>query len=359
MNRNLSPQQMFQRMAEHHRPLCAFKGDAPSDVTAWKADTWPRVLATLGDFPEAVPPDPECLGAWEHDGLAKERWMINVDPYISAIFQINRPSGLRAEEKRPALLCWHGHGCYGKEPVMGNDSTPDLKSSIAGTNYNYGHQMAKAGFITFAIDWISSGDRNDSLKPHHLSTNAGRDWCNLYYLHATMLAMTSLSINLAHGRAATDFACTLPNVDADRLGVMGLSGGGTMTLWSALCDPRFKATEIICYSDLWAAFGIRDINYCGMQVAPGLYKWVDLPDLQGLLAPRPLLVDIGMYDDCFRPETALACYRKVEAIYRAAGAADQLELDAFPGNHGWGGNRSVSFFSRHLGMSETRQEARS
>ena len=64
--------------------------------------------------------------------------------------------------------------------------------------------------------------------------------------------------------------------------VMGLSGGGTMTLWMALGDERFRAAEIICYSDLWAAFGIRDINYCGMQVAPGLFKLVDLPDLQGL-----------------------------------------------------------------------------
>lgn len=53
-----------------------------------------------------------------------------------------------------------------------------------------------------------------------------------------------------------------------------------MTLWMSLCDERFKATEIICYSDLWAHFGIRDINYCGMQVTPGLYKLVDLPELQ-------------------------------------------------------------------------------
>ena len=349
MNRNFSPQKMFQEMASAHRPQCAFTGSTPADVEAWKAATWPRVLATLGDFPAPVAPDPELIAEWEHDGLRKQRWAIDVGPHISAVFQINRPAGLSPDERRPSLLCWHGHGPFGKEPVMGNDSSPELRASIAAHNYSYGHQMAKAGFVTFAIDWMGCGDHNDSRKPHHLSTNAGRDWCNLYYLHATMLGMTSLSINLSHGKAATDFACTLPNVDPDRLGVMGLSGGGTMTLWTALCDPRFKAVEIICYSDLWAAFGIRDINYCGMQVAPGLYKLVDLPDLQGLLAPRPLLVDIGMHDDCFLPETALACYRRVEPIYRAAGAADRLQLDAFPGNHGWGGNRSVDFFTRHLG----------
>jgi len=121
-------------------------------------------------------------------------------------------------------------------------------------------------------------------------------------------------------------------------------------LWSALCDARFQAVEIICYSGLWAHFGIHDVNYCGMQVAPGLYKLVDLPDAQGLIAPRPLLVDIGAYDTCFVVDEARACFDKVERIYRAAGAAKKLELDLFPGEHGWGGNKSVGFFKQHLGL---------
>ena len=165
-----------------------------------------------------------------------------------------------------------------------------------------------------------------------------------------MLGMTSLSINITHGQAATDFACSFPAVDPDQLGVMGLSGGGTMALWSALCDERFKAVEIICYSDLFAHFGFRDLNYCGMQVAPGLFKLVDVPDLQGLLAPRPLLVDIGAYDTGFKVDTAKACFDRVKEIYTAAEAEDFLELDLFPGGHGWGGNKSAAFFTKHLGL---------
>jgi hypothetical protein len=130
---------------------------------------------------------------------------------------------------------------------------------------------------------------------------------------------------------------------------MGLSGGGTATTWSYFCDERFGAAEIICYCDQWAAFGMRDLNYCGMQVAPGLYQLVDVPDLQGLLAPKPLLMDIGLRDQCFRLETALPAFRQVERIYQAAGAADRLELDLHPNDHGWGGNKSVAFFRKHLG----------
>jgi dienelactone hydrolase len=347
--RNLSPMAMFAQMAAEHRPVFAFRGKTARDFAAWKKKALPAVLATLGDRPPRVPPRGELAAEWEHDGLVKQRWLIDVGPHISAVCLVNRPEGLARGEKRPAILCWHGHGQFGKEPVMGNDSSAELRTCIAEHNYNYGHQMAKAGFVTFAIDWMGKGDRDDSRKPHHRSHAGGRDWCDLLYLHATMFGTTPLAMNVTQGMVATDFACTLPNVDARRLGVMGLSGGGTMTTWSALCDPRFGAAEIICYSDLWAAFGIRDINYCGMQVAPGLYKLVDLPDLQGLFAPKPLLVDIGAYDSCFRVETSMACYRQVEKIYKAAGASEKLELDFFPKEHSWGGNKSVGFFEKHLG----------
>lgn len=348
--RNLSPQRMFEELALEHQPELSFEGGSSVSFESWKASALPRVLATLGDFPERVPLSPQLLAEWRHDGLGKQKWLIDVQKHVSATCLVNIPAGLEQGEKRPAILCWHGHGTFGKDSVMETGASPELREEIALHNYNYGHQMAQKGFVTFAIDWIGAGERNDSRKPNWRNNNGSRDWCNLYYLNATMLGMTSLSINITHGIAATDFACTLPVVDSNRLGVMGLSGGGTMALWSALCDERFKATEIICYSDLWAHFGFRDLNYCGMQVAPGLFKLVDLPDLQGLLAPRPLLVDIGAYDTCFKAETAMACFEKVKAIYLAADAEDRLELDLFAGEHGWGGNKSEAFFRKHLGL---------
>lgn len=347
--RNLSPQIMFEKHALEHKPLCRFDAKK-QNFAAWKKNTWPKVLATLGDFPQKVPLNPQLLAEWEEAGLRKQRWIVDVGRHISATFQINIPADLKPGEKRPAILCWHGHGPFGKDVVMGDESSPEKRAAIKQHNYNYGHQMAKAGFITYAIDWIGCGDRNDKRRPNWGGqiTQDQRDPCNLYYLHATMLGLTSISINVTHGLAAADFACTFPFVDKNKLGVMGLSGGGTMTVWTALCDQRMKAAEIICYSDLWAYFGIRDINYCGMQVAPGLFKLVDLPDLQGLIAPRPLLIDIGIYDTCFVIDGAMLCFRQLEKIYQAAGARRNLELDLFPGEHAWGGNKAAEFFRRHL-----------
>lgn len=232
---------------------------------------------------------------------------------------------------------------------MGNESTAELRDYIADSGTVYGMRMAQEGFITFGIDWMGQGQRDDSRKPNHRSFLGG-DTCNLYYLYATMLGSTPLGMNVAHGMALVDFVTTLPFVDDTRIGVMGESYGGTLSLWSTLMDSRIKATEIICYSDLFADFGYRDANFCGSQITPGLLRLVDVPDLQGLLSPQPLLIDIGAYDDCFLIDSALECHRRVSEIYMAAGAGDDLELDLFPGGHGWGGSKSIPFFRKHLGL---------
>jgi len=348
--RNLSPQHMFEQMALEHEPEAKFTATSTEEFQAWKSATYPKVMATLGTMPERVPLNPQLLAEWDQDGLQCQKWLIDVGPYISTTVYVNIPSGLQEGEQRAAILCWHGHGGYGKEVVMGIGATPSMRDEINRFNSNFGYQMAQSGYVTYAIDWFKHGEHNDNTKPNWRNTDRGRDWCNLYYLNATMLGMTLIGIHVTHGMAATDFVSGLPMVNPDQLGVMGISGGGTMTLWSALCDERFAAAEIICYSDLWAHFGFRDLNYCGMQVAPGLYKLVDLPDLQGLLAPLPLLIDIGAEDNTFKVDTAMACYRQLEHIYEVAGVRKKLELDLHPGAHAWGGNKSEAFFGKYLGL---------
>jgi hypothetical protein len=346
--RNLNPHKMFMDWAAEHRPLYRFDQMKDKNWQSWQQKAWPEVVKCLGDFPSEVPLNPELIVEWEERGLRMQRWVIDVHPYLSAILQINIPGDLKDGEQRPAILCWHGHSEFGKEAVMGNESSQALKDAIKRSNNDYGFQMAKAGFVTFAIDWMGIGQRRPGKKGNHAPDVGGRDWCNLLYLHATMFGTTSLALNIAQGMAVTTFVAGLPEVKGDCLGVMGVSGGGTMAIWSYLYDKRFKAGEVICYCDLWEAFGIRDHNYCGMQVAPGLYKLVDLPDLLGLLAPRPLLLDIGIHDTCFTIESTMPAYRRVEEIYKAANASERLELDLHPGEHGWGGNLSKDFFTRYL-----------
>src|SRR5690349_9040859 len=132
--RKISPQYMFEHVALEHKPQYAFAAGG-HEFEAWKNEALPKVLATIGKNPPRVEAEPQLLAEWEHDGLRKQRWLINIGPHASATFQINYPGDLGADEKRPAILCWHGHGQFGKEPVMGNDSSDELRHAIKTFGY--------------------------------------------------------------------------------------------------------------------------------------------------------------------------------------------------------------------------------
>ncbi|MDD5705705.1 MAG: alpha/beta hydrolase family protein, partial [Kiritimatiellae bacterium] len=106
--RNLNPHRMFYEMAAAHRPKYRFDGGKPADFKRWHAEALPAVMACLGDYPESVPPRPELVVEWQDRGLRMQRWMLDVQPHLSAVLRVNIPGDLRPGEKRPAILCWHG-----------------------------------------------------------------------------------------------------------------------------------------------------------------------------------------------------------------------------------------------------------
>ncbi len=349
MNRNLSIHAYFHHLDAAHQPEFRFAGRDRADWEQWRRGLQPRLLQSLGAMPAAVPLNPQVLVEWQEDGLVKQKVIFDVEDGLSAIAYVFRP--LHAGGRLPAILACHGHGPFGKEAVMSNRSTPELAAHIARLNYDYGLQMARAGFVTMAIDWRGFGERDDRNKPHYRTVGGGNntgDLCNVHFLRAALLGRTLLGMDIHDGRRALDYLCQQDFVDPQRLGVMGLSFGGTMATWMSIADPRIQAADVICYSDRFAFFALRDVNFCGSQMTPGLYALCDVPDLQGLIAPRPLLVEIGIHDECFRFEGALECFHEVEKIYQAAGARDRLELDLFPGEHSWGANRSIPFFRKYL-----------
>lgn len=344
MSRNLSIDAWFNQRAAQHQPLHRFSGTTRDDWLKWRKTLCPALIQSLGRFPIKVPLRPEVLAEWTEDGLIKQKIIFDVEEGLSATGYLFRPE--QRIGRLPAILCCHGHGLGGKEPVMGMRSTPELAAHIAERNYDYGLEMAKAGFVTMAIDWRGFGEREDRIKPTRNPVE--RDVCNLHYLRASILRCTMLGMNVHDGICAIGYLCDQDSVDARRIGVMGFSFGGTMATWLAICDERLRAANVICYSDRFADFAIRDINFCGSQITPGLYHLCDVPDLHGLIAPRPLLVEIGTRDECFHIDSAMSCFREVEKIYTAAGVRERLELDLFDGPHAWGGNKSVEFFRQYL-----------
>ena len=347
MNRNLSVNAYFRAISQKHLPEFHFEGSSQSDWEKWRKKLLPAVQASLGRMPPKISLNSEIIAEWTEEGLIKQKVIFDVEDGLSATAYVFRSADARG--KLPGILACHGHGPFGKEPVMGNRSTPELRSNIELLNYDYGLQMAKAGYAVISIDWCGFGERDDRRKPNQNDIFHVRDICNVHYIRANILGRTMLGMNVHDGMCALDYLCSQNFVDPSRIGVMGLSFGGTMTTWLSICDERIKAADIICYSNLFADFGMKDANFCGSQITPGLYELCDVPDLQGLIAPKPLLVEIGTYDECFKVESARHCFCKVEQIYLAAGCREKLELDLFEGGHQWAANKTFDFFKKYLG----------
>lgn len=343
-DRNYSMVEYFKRRAEPFEAKYRFKGTGPAEFESWKQHLLPELKEALGPLPDPVPLNPEIVWETREEGLIKRRVLLDFEEHMSAPALIYIPEAAR-DKPAPAILCNHGHGDYGKDSVMAviNEFETQRAEEIRMFNYDYGLQMARRGYVTMAIDWRAFGERSDGGDPY-----PGRDKCNVQFIRGSLMGINLLSLNVFDGMRCVDYLSELAEVDADRIGTMGLSFGGTMTTWITLMDERIKAADIMCYSDRFKRFAIRDANYCGSQFMPGLFALCDVPDLHGLIAPRPLLAEVGTHDLCFKIEDALSCTREVAKIYQAAGVAENYQVDLFEGGHRFAGNKAFDFFDRTL-----------
>ncbi|MCC7354373.1 MAG: acetylxylan esterase [Anaerolineae bacterium] len=341
--RNFSMRVYWEKITENHEPLLKFKGTVHADWIAWQQEAADKFRELLGPFPPKVPLQAEVESSVEDGDLIRERVVFDSEEFMSVPCQVLRPKTMKPDKNNPAIICSHGHGPFGKDPVAGVRSSREHIANMEQHNYNYGEQMAKAGFLTISPDLRVFGERRDGRDPF-----PGRDPCNVNYVKGTLLGINTLTLNIWDMMCCVDYLETRPEVDKDRIGMMGLSQGGTMTTFATAAEPRIKAADIICYVNPWRRFGIEDANFCGSQIVPGIYRYLDTDDIAGLIAPRPLLIEMGIYDNCFPIQDLLVGYEGVKRIYQAAGMADKLWADVHPGPHGFAGNKAFAFFRKYL-----------
>jgi dienelactone hydrolase len=341
--RNFSMQRYWEHLAENWQPLLRFQGHTRTDWEAWRSEALPKLLELLGDFPARVPLNAEVESSVEDGDLIRERVVIDSEEYMSIPCQVLRPKTMQPDGSNPAILCSHGHGPYGKDAVAGVRSSQGHVAEIQQLNYNYGEQMARAGFVTISPDLRVFGERRDGPDPF-----PGRDPCNVNFVKGAMMGIYPLTLNIWDMKCCIDYLETRPEVDKNRIGMMGLSQGGVMTTFTAAVEPRIKAADISGYINPWRGFGIERANFCGSQIVPNVYRYFDTDDIAGLIAPRPLLLEMGIYDNCFFIQDLLQGYAGVRRIYQAAEAADNLWTDIHPGPHAFAGNKAFAFFEKYL-----------
>jgi dienelactone hydrolase len=341
--RNFSIKEYWMQRVENWEPILAFKGSSKKDWEEWREKAYPKFMELLGEFPEKVDLEAELEYSVEEGGLIRERVVFNSEEYMSVPCQVLYPKSIRKDRSNAAIICSHGHGVYGKDPVAGIRSSSGHIKDINNMNYNYGEQMAKAGFLTISPDLRVFGERRDGYDPF-----PGRDPCNVNFIKGAILGVYTLTLNIWDIKCCVDYLETREEVDPNRIGMMGLSQGGTMTTFVTAAESRIKAADIIGYVNPWSGFGIERANFCGSQIVPGIFKYFDTDEIAGLIAPRPLLLEMGIYDNCFFIQDMLKGYEGVKEIYKAAGVEDRLWEDIHPGPHAFAGNKAFEFFKKYL-----------
>jgi dienelactone hydrolase len=313
---------------------------------AWREQFHRDLVRELGPNPGEVPLRPEVLERTDQGDYLREKVIFDSEPFMSVPAWVLTPKGIAPGERRPGVLCGHGHG-HGKNGVvgLGPDGQPqeDYNHAIA-------VHLVRQGYVTIAPDWRGFGERADSEEW------IPREWvdceksCDIIYLTVGYFGFHMLNLELWDGRKTLDYLLTRKEVDPARLGCIGCSFGGTMATYLSALDERIKVAVICCYmSTLDDALGFRRTpGYCGVQYMPGLAKYGDISDVATLIAPRPLMVQSGERDTCFVKEDATVAAQRVQRAYQVIGEAEKFEFDLFPGVHEIDVPAAVHWFRRWL-----------
>ena len=333
--RNFSPwSQWMLRLAavQLDDPLPLGEVAKPQVLDGWLGRRRARLDELLGRLPARVPLELEVTDSTACDGYHRHRVVFDTEDTMSVPAYLLVPDG--RTDPGPAVLAVHGHG-PGKDTVAGLVTTE-------APNGDYAHQLAQRGYVVLAPDLRCFGERADWNPPDHYA-------CDTNLVHAVMAGWNPLTQNLWDLARALDVLEAHELVDADRLGVVGLSYGGTLTLFLAALDPRVAAAVVSCYFSSWAEAHKMPWNMCGSQVLPGMLGRVEHVEVGALVAPRPLLIESGREDDLFPYAVAETEVSKLRRVYEALGASDdQLVHDVFDGGHQWHGTRAYPFLERFL-----------
>jgi dienelactone hydrolase len=256
------------------------------------------------------------------DGLLREKLTVSSEAGVRVPVLLVRLAGDAV--RRPAVVCLHGLG--------------GSKEGLSG----YLEEFARRGFVGVALDARYHGDRaGDLTKAMIESFRTGRGHP---YLWDTVWDTWR----------ALDYLQTRPDVDKNRLGVMGISLGGHTT-WMVSADPRVKVAVpciSVCswrwqldhagykqrVSNLQGAFdavrddlGEKEVNRRVVAAAwerwmPGVPSRFDCQDILAAFAPRPLLILGGDSDPVAPLAGARVAFDVIEPAYRRAGAADRLQI---------------------------------
>lgn len=319
-----------------------FRGKTPADLSAWQTEFATQLRSLIGPHQPPKQWAAERLTTATLPDHTREEWLLKAEGVPSLPLYVLRPPGAEGE-RFPILLALHGHGPFGHDAVVGIEVTPQHIQAIRDANYDYGRQMVREGYLVVAPCFTPFGRRISDAQRASKS-----DQCAVAFVRMMFLGQTLLGANLRDVTWALDYASQRADARADRVGCIGLSYGGRMTMVAAALDPRIKAAVISGALNLFQERALGSGYSCGAQVIPGLLEIGDTPEIGSLIAPRPCIWEIGARDSLVVKGWAEQAIERLRRAYAASENPDHLQFHRFEGGHQWSGETARAMLAASL-----------
>lgn len=264
-----------------------------------------RAALGLEPLPERTPLNVRFVAAVERSGYRIEKLVFDSRPGFPVTANLYLPT-TGGDSRRPAVLCPLGHWGRSKaEPVV-------QARCIA---------LAKQGVIVLTYDPFGQGERDVAGNGHHQA------------FAASLVGQHNLSFMVWDTLRALDLLLERDDVDPERIGCTGASGGGLNTLYAAALDERIGVAVPVVYVTRFREFMETRRGHCPCSHVPGLLASMDMGDVLALIAPRPVMLITAGRDPDFTPAGAQAAMEQARPAWDLLGQPDRLVLREFDAGH--------------------------
>ncbi len=324
-----------------------FKARNKDEWLLWKSEVRGTLYRLLGlDRMVSCPPNPRVTEEIQCDGYRRQRVEIDTEPGVTMPLYVLIPDG--PARKLSPIIAAHGHLGGGKIATAGVTEIPGVTEAILQLNYDYGLKCAQRGYMVFCPDARGMGERRESLSEgsEYLFSSS----CNQLLKLGLPLGITVIGTWIWDLMRLLDFIQSRPECAGQKIGCIGLSGGGLQTLYLAALEERIACAVVSGYF-----YGVRDsilsMSCCECNYVPHLWEYIDMGDLAAMIAPRPLLIETGSKDDLNGARGVINTIEQVEIArqaYTLFEASDHLAHDIFEGEHRWNGIQAYPWLDHWL-----------
>ncbi len=292
----------------------------------------------VGSFPGKTPLNPKTTGKIVKEGYSIENVVYESLPgfYVTASLFI--PDNIK--KPAPAILFCSGHSSIAyRRPLY---QLPLLN-------------LVKKGFVVLAIDPIGQGERlqyYDRVKGESVIGSSTKEH-SYPSVQVSLIGQSIARYFIWDGIRGIDYLVSRKEVDPDRIGVHGLSGGGTQTAYISALDDRVLASApagyITSYRRLLESIGVQDGE---QNFYHGLLTGIDHADFIEARAPKPTLI-MATTGDFFSIQGVRETFKELKRVYQIFGKSDHIELVEDDDEHNYTQkNREAmyAFFLKHLAM---------